>query len=197
MPLDQGRARHAPVKVRVPSDPGRLGLAGPRLTAGWTATANGIAHPFAARAPISRAPENRPGQGSRLSKTRYPVAAWPHNDGRAPARPSMRCLPAGTDASSQPSAADLLSRVTRENAPFPGSGALAPPTAAAGFLLLAGWGTQLSTEIRLPQRWMAIAGSSSPGWPGSWRCADQPEPNHHPRRDARCPEQEPAQAFWT
>lgn len=117
-----------------------LGLARPHLTAGWTATANGIAHPQAARAPFSRAPENRPGQGSQLSKTRYPVAAWPHNDGRAPARRSMCCLPAGTDASSQPSAADLLSRVTRQNAPFPGSGALAPPTAAAGFRFSPGGG---------------------------------------------------------
>jgi len=131
MPLDQDRTRHAPVEARVPSDPGRLGLAGPHLTMGWTATANGIAHPQTARAPSSRAPENRPGQGSRLSEPRYSAAAWPHNDGRALARRSMCCLPAGTDASSQSSATDLLSRVTRRNTQFPGSGALAPPTAAA------------------------------------------------------------------
>jgi len=54
-----------------------------------------------------------------------------------------------------------------------------------------------STWIGLLQRWMAIAGSSSPGWPGSWRRADQPESNHHPGWDARCPGQDPTQAFLT
>lgn len=124
MPLDQDRTRHALVKARVPSDPGRLRI-------GRTPPHDGVdRHDERNRSCVS-GPSTLFHEPPRTGLVRVPDSprsAIPPQPGL-----TMCCLPAGTDASSQSCAADLLSRVTRRNTPFPGSGALAPPTAAAAW----------------------------------------------------------------
>jgi len=137
MPLDQSRTRHAPVKARAPSDPGRLGLAGPHLNGGVDrhgernrSSACGLSTLFASQV-------NRPGQGSRSPEDSL--------SRRSLASRCAACPPGKMPLANllQPT---LLSRVTQRNTLFPGSGAHAPPTAASGPRLLPGGSLALHVD---------------------------------------------------
>lgn len=127
-------------------------------------------------------PADRPGQGYRSATS--PLSRQARRRERRP--------PDWTDTSLPIFCSRLVVTCTLQDTPLPGSKALTFSTAAPlPRLRQVGYPAFRSAPTR-PRR-LAIAGVTSPEWPTSWCPIDQPKPNHHPTRDARCPEHRPRQ----
>jgi hypothetical protein len=108
------------------------------------------------------------------------------------ARRRERRPPDWTDTSLPIFYSRLVVTCTLQDTPLPGSKALTLSTAAPLLRFQqVGYPAFRSAPTR-PRR-LAIAGITGPEWPTGWCPIDQPKPNHHPSRDARCPEHRPRQ----
>lgn len=178
IPADQSSLSVAPVKERQLDRPRCLRLVRPPLSARWTDTGNEIVsirhrpeHPFRehrlpALVKVPGLPHPRYLTELRAPKDPRPARQMPLSNHLQPT--SCHVHPTGhPDSRLEGSHPSDLCR------------AAASPS---------GWEPAFHATS-LPRRWLAIAGLTSPGWPMGWYPINQPQPTHHPDRDAWCPRQ--------
>lgn len=127
--------------------------------------------------PSANGPSTRFACVRRSAWSELPIASQP----AIPPRPTPRCSARRTrkDASTQSSAADLLSCASARTLYSQARGLSPLPTPTSRSRFTGGW-KPAGPRKRESRHWMAIAGSSSPGRPSSWCCTDRPESNHPP-----------------